>query len=180
MVAIALSAAAFEIGDTLLFPRSIPVKLQSFDLAYLPELMGWFPDVHATTVWGGPGFRFPFTRTTFSEDSRIDSLATRALLDDRGHFVGFGQYYERVGRCHLGRLAIAPGMRGHGFGTQLVRSLCVEGGQALGVDTYSLFVLPGNARALRLYERLGFVTATYPEPSPLFADCVYMVASHLA
>lgn len=155
------------------------MKLQAFERAYLPELMGWFPDAHATTVWGGPGFRFPFTETTFSEDARIDGLATHALLDDRGHFVGFGQYYERLGRCHLGRLAIAPTMRGHGFGTQLVRSLCVAGGRALGVDTYSLFVLPGNAKAQRLYERLGFVTTVYPEPSPLFADCVYMVASRL-
>ncbi len=155
------------------------VKLQPFDDAYLPQLMGWFPDRQATTVWGGPGFRCPFTQTTFREDARIDSLPTRALHDDSGHFVGFGQYYERVGRCHLGRLAIVPSMRGHGFGTQLVRGLCVEGSQALGSDTFSLFVLPGNARALRLYAKLGFVKAPYPEPSPLFADCVYMVASRL-
>ena len=155
------------------------MKLQPFDVACLPELMGWFSDRHATTVWGGPGFRFPFTEPSFREDARIDSLPTRALHDDRGHFVGFGQFYERAGRCHLGRLAIAPSMRGHGFGTQLVRALCVEGSQALGLDTFSLFVLPGNGRALRLYAKLGFVTTTYPEPSPLFVDCVYMVASRL-
>jgi ribosomal protein S18 acetylase RimI-like enzyme len=155
------------------------VRLQTFNVAYLPELMGWFPDRHATTVWGGPGFRFPFTEATFREDARIDSLSTRALHDDRGHFVGFGQYYERVGRCHLGRLAIAPSMRSHGFGTQLVRALCVEGSQTLGCDTFSLFVLHGNAKAQRLYAKLGFATVPYPEPSPLFADCVYMVASHL-
>ena len=155
------------------------MKLQPFDVACLPELMGWFSDRHATTVWGGPGFRFPFTEPSFREDARIHSLPTRALHDDRGHFVGFGQFYERAGRCHLGRLAIAPSMRGHGFGTQLVRALCVEGSQALGLDTFSLFVLPGNGRALRLYAELGFVTTTYPEPSPLFVDCVYMVASRL-
>ncbi|HEX9206596.1 MAG TPA: GNAT family N-acetyltransferase [Steroidobacteraceae bacterium] len=155
------------------------MKLQPFDLAFLPELMAWFPDAHATTVWGGPGFRFPFTAATFREDARIDGLATRALIDNHGHFVGFGQFYERVGRCHLGRLAIAPAMRGHGFGTQLVRSLCIEGGKVLGADTFSLFVLPGNEKALSLYQRLGFAPATYPEPSPLFADCVYMVASRL-
>lgn len=141
--------------------------------------MGWFPDAHATTVWGGPGFRFPFSEATFREDARIDSLASRALHDDRGNFVGFGQFYERVGRCHLGRLAVAPALRGHGYGTQLVRALCVEGGRTLGLDTYSLFVLPGNERALRLYARLGFVATSYPEPSPAFVDCVYMVASRL-
>jgi len=155
------------------------MDLRPFDVARLPELMRWFPDSHATTVWGGPGFRFPFSESTFREDARIDSLASRGLHDVEGNFVGFGQFYERVGRCHLGRLVIAPDRRGEGLGTALVRALCVEGSQSLDLDTFSLFVLPGNERATRLYAKLGFVTATYPEPSPLFVDCVYMVASRL-
>ena len=43
------------------------------------------------------------------------------------------------------------------------------------MDEFSLFVLPGNERARRLYERLGFVADRYPEDSPLYADCIYMV-----
>jgi ribosomal protein S18 acetylase RimI-like enzyme len=66
--------------------------------------------------------------------------------------AGFGQYYLRAGRCHLGRRAVA---------------------------TYSLFVLPGNERALHLYQRLGFEPACYPEPDPVFDDCIYMVAASL-
>jgi RimJ/RimL family protein N-acetyltransferase len=44
------------------------------------------------------------------------------------------------------------------------------------VDAYSLFVLPGNERAERLYRRLGFTPVPYPESAPEFDGCTYMVA----
>lgn len=141
--------------------------------------MGWFEDADACRVWGGPSFRFPFTRDTFRADARLDSLATFALTIDDATLIGFGQYYLRARRCHLGRLAIAPGQRGRGLGGTLVRELCRIGSADLGVDTYSLFVLPGNERAIRLYERLGFASTRYPESDPMFDDCVYMVASRV-
>jgi ribosomal protein S18 acetylase RimI-like enzyme len=155
-------------------------RLQAFDEAWLPELMRWFESADACRVWGGPSFRFPFTRDTFRADARLDSLATFALATDEATLLGFGQYYLRAGRCHLGRLAIAPAHRGRGLGGSLVRELCRIGSAGLGVETYSLFVLPGNERAIRLYERLGFAPARYPEPDPMFDDCVYMVASRVA
>jgi ribosomal protein S18 acetylase RimI-like enzyme len=154
-------------------------RLQVFDEAWLPELMGWFTDPAACRLWGGPGFRFPFTRDSFRADARLDSLATFALATDATPLLGFGQYYLRNGRCHLARLAIAPAARGRGLGGTLVRELCRIGSAGLGVDTYSLFVLQGNERAIRLYERLGFTPAPCPEPGPLPADCIYMVAASI-
>jgi ribosomal protein S18 acetylase RimI-like enzyme len=163
-----------------MLPEPGTVQLQRFEDAQLPELMTWFPDREACTVWGGPGFRFPFSADTFREDTKLDRLSTWALLDDDRALAGFGQYYLRAGRCHLGRLAIAPGMRGLGLGSTLVRELCRVGSADVGVDSYSLFVMPGNERALRLYQRLGFAAVAYPEPAPMFEDCVYMVALRLA
>lgn len=46
-------------------------------------------------------------------------------------------------------------------------------------DTYSLFVLPGNERATRLYQRPGFAPARYPERDPMFDDRHYRVAESL-
>lgn len=153
------------------------VRLQPFDETRLAELMSWFPDEGACRIWGGPGFRFPFTPATFRQDAKVDSLATWSLVDSDASFVGFGQYYLRVGRCHLGRLAITPAMRGHGIGSKLVHELCRKGAAELGIDSFSLFVMPGNERALRLYARLGFQPTPYPEPSPGFEGAIYMIKS---
>ena len=148
-------------------------------MAWLPELMSWFPDRDACHAWGGDNFRFPFTEATFREDAKLDSLPTWALVGDDGAVAGFGQYYLRVGRCHLGRLAIAPNKRGQGLGNTLVRELCRKGSAELSADSFSLFVLPGNERALRLYKRLGFSEVPYPEALPAAGLDVYMVASQL-
>lgn len=150
------------------------MQLQQFDHSRLVELMGWFPDAAACRVWGGTQFRFPFTPATFREDARIDSLSTWMLVEAR-ELVAFGQYYLRIGRCHLGRLAVAPQRRGGGIGAALVQALCARGSMALGVDEFSLFVLPGNERARRLYARLGFVPERYPDDSPIYSGVVYMV-----
>jgi ribosomal protein S18 acetylase RimI-like enzyme len=155
------------------------VRLQAFDEDQLPELMGWFGDAAACRAWGGPIFRFPFTRDSFRADARLDSLPTFALTADETSLLGFGQYYLRAGRCHLARLAVSPGQRGRGFGGTLVRELCRIGSADLGVDMYSLFVLRGNEPAIRLYGRLGFTPTPCLEPVPLPADCVYMVTDSI-
>lgn len=152
-----------------------PAVLRAFDDTRVPELMGWFQDRESCQVWGGPEFRFPFTEATFRVDAKLASLQTRMLVLDHGRLAAFGQYYLRVGRCHLGRLAVAPSCRGGGLGTQLVRELCAEGRAAFNAGSCSLFVMPTNTRARQLYERLGFAPVPYPEPAPELEPYIYMV-----
>ena len=75
---------------------------------HLRQMMAWFPNGASCALWGGPEFRYPFTEATFVADSRCDKLPTYSLVGDDGTLLGFGQYYDRVGRCHLGR---APARR---------------------------------------------------------------------
>jgi RimJ/RimL family protein N-acetyltransferase len=155
------------------------LTLQAFKANELRDLMSWFPDRTSCQTWGGLQFRFPFTEETFREDAKVQTLATWSLIDGDGTFCAFGQYYPRLGRCHLGRLAVAPALRGRGVGSTLVRELAQRGLNDLGVDSCSLFVLPGNERAARLYRRLGFDAQPYPVPDPAFDACIYMVAPGL-
>src|SRR5437868_648418 len=141
------------------------------------EIMQWFPDRRSCQMWGGPQFRFPFTVSTFLEDTRSRELPSFALLAADDRLLGFGQYYPRVGRCHLGRLVISPLSRGEGLGRWLIGGLVEIGAQRLGVAECSLFVAPENASAIRLYQRLGFVPSAYPEDDPNVASFIYMVAS---
>jgi ribosomal protein S18 acetylase RimI-like enzyme len=141
------------------------MRLIPIEDAHLAQMMTWFPDADATLVWGGTPFRFPFDAQTFREDTHLE-LPSFALVGDDGAFAGFGQYYRRLDRCHLARLAVAPHARGSGCGTALVRELSAAGRAALGVSGDSLFVLEHNQAAYRLYRRLGFADATYPAPLP--------------
>ncbi len=155
------------------------MSIRPFEAAQLPDLMSWFSDRESCQVWGGPEFRFPFTEASFREDAKLDSLPSWVLVCDDGTLAGFGQCYLRVGRCHVGRLAIAPALRGRGFGGTLVRELCQWGRAEFGVESCSLFVMPTNVQARLLYERLGFIQAPYPEPSPELQSFIYMVASQI-
>ena len=116
------------------------MQLQQFEDCRLEELMRWFPDAHACRVWGGTQFRFPFTPATFREDAKIDSLPTWMLVE-AGEMVAFGQYYLRIGRCHLGRLAVTPQRRGRGIGAVLVRELCVQGAAEFGVYAGCIYMV---------------------------------------
>lgn len=138
------------------------------------QLMSWFPDRRSCELWASPAFPFPFTETIFMEHVHPE-LPSFSLMGDDQEWLGFGQYYLRVGRCHLARLVIAPQHRGHGLGAFLVRGLCRRGGRKLGIGECSLFVLPDNLPAARLYRRLGFAEATYPGEIPPYG--VYMVAA---
>ena len=152
------------------------MKLIEASPDHLPELMSWFPDQRSCSVWGGPDQRFPFTAATFREDAKLDELPSYSLIGDGGELLAFGQYYSRSGRCHLARLAAAPRHRGRGLGGVLVRELCRRGCRGLEVDVCSLFVLDDNAPALRLYEKLAFVRAPFPEGAPKLEGCSYMIA----
>lgn len=151
------------------------MKLVATSEPHLLQLMGWFPDARSCAVWAGPDFRYPFNEITFREDVRTE-LPSFSMVDDHRELLGFGQYYSRLGRCHLARLVVSPNHRGRSLGAVLIRELCQLGCSDLETDQCSLFVLADNAPALRLYSRVGFTQQPYPGQMPL-AECIYMAAS---
>ncbi len=139
--------------------------------------MKWFPDQRSCQLWAGPTFRFPFTESTFLEDTRNRELPSYVLLGADERSVGFGQYYLRAGRCHLARLVIAPKYRGQGLGRSLIGELVELGVKDLRIGECSLFVAADNAPAIRLYQKLGFEKVPYPEDDPSVTAFVYMAVS---
>jgi ribosomal protein S18 acetylase RimI-like enzyme len=88
--------------------------------------------------------------------------------------LAFGQYYLRLGNCHLGRLIVNPNFRGQGIASHLINQLSTLGRSDLRTDSCSLFVLGHNKSAIKVYTKLGFSMADYPEEIPL-KNCFYMV-----
>ena len=157
------------------------MTFEPFDAALLPQLMQWFPDARSLSIWGGPHFRYPYDDATFRSDAGVDSLPSCMVVEaESRRLLAFGQYYARVGRCHLGHLAVAPEARSQGVGTYLIRQLCRRGAAALRIEEFSLFVLVRNERAAALYRRLGFEPTTYPAPLPAAEPMLYMVAAGAA
>jgi ribosomal protein S18 acetylase RimI-like enzyme len=144
-------------------------------LADIETLKSWFPDKEAGYAWGGPGLRFPFTHESFLEDMQWEKMPSYSLLDDSGQLGGFGQFYEKSGRCHLARLVVAPQLRGQGQGQWFIARLMETGMQQLGKNACSLFVIASNVRALKCYTALGFEKAAYPAEQQRFADIEFMV-----
>jgi ribosomal protein S18 acetylase RimI-like enzyme len=153
-----------------------PVEFAGFELARLPELMAWFPDARTLRTWGGRDFRFPFTFASFREDAKLDDIDSFSLLGaDGGGLAAFGQCYLRIGRCHFGRVAVAPARRGRGLGTRLLREMARWAQPRFGPRELSLFVNRDNPEARRLYGRLGFREDSYPDPE-FMPEARYMVA----
>jgi ribosomal protein S18 acetylase RimI-like enzyme len=71
--------------------------------------------------------------------------------------VATGERYSFDGASYLSSIGTRPGWRGRGFGGLITRVLAYDS-VAGGFDLVYLGVYPENARAIRVYERLGFAT----------------------
>ncbi|WP_226643575.1 GNAT family N-acetyltransferase [Microbulbifer variabilis] len=152
------------------------LSLKPIEEWQFPTLMSWLPDKEQCQQWGGPNFRFPFELEAFLEDCRWPELPSYALQDSSDDLLAFGQYYQNLDRCHLSRLIVAPNHRGAGLGRALITQLAQIGAGALDTTECSLFVLRTNLAARRLYQKLGFVEAIYPEQREWLELCDFMVA----
>lgn len=100
-------------------------------------------------------YAFPWTRGNF-----VDSLAAnhicRMLCDERGTVLGYFVAMPGVDEVHLLNITVAPGEQGHGHGRSLLRAL-VKLCEDSAASELWLEVRQSNHRALRIYERFGFV-----------------------
>lgn len=142
---------------------------------HLIELMSWFTTENELNLWSGPDFRFPYDLNSFKCDLKLENSASFSLLSKQAELLGFGQYYLRLGKCHLGRLVISPRCRGQGIAAHLIQQLCSKGNADLRTNGYSLFVLEHNYSAIKSYQKLGFTFESYPEEISL-KNCLYMVS----
>jgi len=141
---------------------------------HLLNMMSWFTSKQELTHWSGPNFRYPFNLSSFTEDLKLNTLSSFSLISNESEFLAFGQYYQRLDKCHLGRLIVNPEFRGKGVASELMLHISELGLKKLKVKECSLFVLADNDSAIKAYEKFGFSFADYPDEIPL-DNCLYMV-----
>lgn len=157
----------------------IPIGVHRFVEATESNISGleeWFVSQQQLSSWAGPGVSHPLQKTDIVEVIGLYQNTSFCLLSRKNELLGFGQFYQRLNRQHLCRVAVNPKSRGLGLGTFLVKKL-IE--QARFVETdceMSLFVNKDNPVALHCYQTLGFSIQPYPQKPPTGIElCHYMV-----
>ena len=140
----------------------------------IDQLMTWFPDARSVNLWGGPKFRYPFTRETFFSDCRWQEFSTYCLRDDDGRMTAFGQLGSRYERSHLARLVAHPDRRGQGIGRRLITLLIEKVQLDHGSTECGLFVYKDNVVAYQCYLSLGFKAHPYPDNAAMPDKCLYL------
>lgn len=140
----------------------------------IDELMRWFPDADSVDIWGGPKFRYPFSRQSFVQDSGMERMTSYSLRRSDGTMVAFGQRYVRDGRAHLARLIANPALRRQGYGRQLIEKMIAEVRRHGRHTEISLFVYRHNEPAYRCYAQLGFRVQPYPRDAALPEQCYFL------
>lgn len=144
--------------------------------ADLATIAGWIGSESDCRRWAGPRISWPFTLADLAEEigfSRYTSLAFHTGPEGE-QLCAFGQLVQKERhRLHLGRLIVAPLLRGQGFGKRLVVSLMNHAVEQ-AASCISLNVDPANSTAIQLYTALGFVQHPRPHDEPVFPDMTYM------
>jgi len=150
------------------------MQLVKPDENQLVTMMKWFSNEQEVKSWAGPKFRYPYNQQSFREDLNHNFTSSWSLISQQKILLAFGQYYLRLGKCHLGRLVVNPEFRGQGFISYLMEGICELGMNELAVESCSLVVLEQNESAKIAYEKFGFLVEDYPGSNPL-ERCLYMV-----
>ncbi|MDO4261919.1 MAG: ribosomal protein S18-alanine N-acetyltransferase [Eubacteriales bacterium] len=101
-------------------------------------------------------FSEPWSEAALGESlKRPEYLFLAAQEGDR--VAAYGGLYRTFDEGNITNIAVDREFRGRGVGTELMRRL-LEEGEALGICAFTLEVRVGNAAAIRMYEKLGFVS----------------------
>lgn len=128
---------------------------------------------HLDSVWSGlhdpETLRLTGTRGRFERDAVASHLASIGAADDRADWaiidIDSGDYLGEIVLNELDednasmnyRVALLPGRPGRGYGTEATTVMLDFAFGALGLHRIVLDVYSFNPRALRSYEKVGFV-----------------------
>jgi GNAT superfamily N-acetyltransferase len=97
----------------------------------------------------------------------LNALKSFSLISSEGDLLAFGQYYLRLGKCHLERLVVSPSRHGQGIASHLISQLSISGKLDLSTKSCSLFILGHNKSAIQAYKKLGSSMVDYPKKNTI-------------
>ena len=102
-------------------------------------------------------FATPWSRDSFRKELEENRVARYLVADLDGQVVGYAGAWIVMDESHITNIAVAEAYRGQGIGKKLTAAL-LQYLSNLGANYATLEVRVGNQRAIRMYQRLGFVS----------------------
>lgn len=102
-------------------------------------------------------FTMPWSENGFL--SSLQSQDTLYLIARReGRLLGYCGFLQSFDEADITNVAVAPEERGRGVAYEMLSEL-MQRGRERGIMRYTLEVRIGNAAAVHLYQKLGFISA---------------------
>jgi RimJ/RimL family protein N-acetyltransferase len=137
------------------------LKLRPLTPGDCEQLASWIGSEDALYQWSGPAdFSWPLDAGQLRRDlsARRRGALLLAAVDSTGAMAGHVklQVVSRHRLGLIGRVLIAPGEQGHGYGGALMREVVRHGFDDLGLHRLQLTVYAFNTPAIAVYRRAGF------------------------
>lgn len=150
------------------------LRLRKFEKRDISALFAWFETERDVLQWGGAGLSWPLRRSEFVDlikqhrgpDPTREVWAVMRGDEMIGHVqIGLNRRLRTAG---LGRIALAPSVRGHGLSAPLMALIIRRAFSPPWVHRTDLLVYAHNSAAIRAYQRAGFVLeGTRRESTPI-------------
>ncbi len=98
-----------------------------------------------------------WTKKDFIETTAIEYAYYLVAEDENKKIIGACGYRDLCGEADITNVCVIPEMRRKGIAEKMLRKL-MENGLEQGVRDFTLEVRSENSAAIRLYEKLGFVS----------------------
>jgi len=121
---------------------------------YVPWSDSWLDEVLAIEQ---SAYSHPWSIGNFKDSAKSGYHMVVLLGEDHGRerVIGYLVAMEGVDEVHLLNITVAPAWQGHGLGSGLLTSLC-DWSRQRQAQWLWLEVRASNARAMAVYQRLGF------------------------
>lgn len=98
-------------------------------------------------------YPFPWTEPIFQDCLRVGYVCR--VLEENRRIQAYGILSIGAGEAHVLNLCVRPELQGRGLARRMLKHL-INWARISNVKTVFLEVRPSNARAVRLYQRMGF------------------------
>lgn len=150
------------------------LSLRQFEKRDIRQLFAWFETEREVLQWAGAGLSWPLRRSELidliKQHRGPEPMREVWAVLRGGEMVGHVQIglNRRLRTAGLGRIALAPSVRGQGLSAPLMALIVERAFSHPWVHRCDLLVYAHNLAAIRAYQRAGFVhEGTRRESTPI-------------